>query len=693
MSKSIVLFAALALDLALLPATGRSVSDAVKNSTPAPAVAKPDGDTGSQDPTGFPRPGGLIRNSYSVSNGTSRTTETATYHAKAELAEVAALYLEATKTAGWTEGAHSDSGAGFNLVRIIDWTMPAKEAEVRFYPAKAGGTDLWVRVFTYKASPSARSAATGTLGATNSPAAAQVGAAHSKQTGAAPLGPPPTNITVVCDGDAASHLISWQAANWASFDIYREQNGTRIQIGAEVKDTSVHESALVPPNTKYRVDVKHTDGSIGSAEYVWANPPQPGAVTGLTAVQSGPGKVVVRWKAPPYATNFRVFITTGKPEGVLETGNSSLLINVPVGRATVRVAPSYTTTDGEELRYGNAWTDVTVWGEQFRVVFLGVECVHETLDNPFQTDGKKDEIFAGAYVGTIDPYVNILNTTTPSHVGPGPGGSASSQPSHLQSEQQRRDGTTSGSAGGINRLKADANQWMMPTQLQSLRTKVMGDTNGFPDRIQAGTASDKGGIQTGDFVPSSAIINAQPGIAATADHFPLLVWEGDLTPQSKYLEIAPVIFEWDDPADPYWQAWCEWWTSPRGTQELGKNSKSVGNGLFYPFAGSIEGTDNDGKKISMYSGTVFPADKTRPVGLTFFSGNAFTNLEAIYQPRGLILTRSNVEAALGDKSAVVVKAEFNDDDGPAVDNKLQGKYTLYIQIERVLPPATQAVVH
>ncbi len=680
----------LLLGLAIAPTPGRS-ADSAKAAPAAMPAARRGADQGAQDPTNFPRPAGLVRNSYSTSQGAARLEEVATYHAKGDFETTAGDYQDLLQAAGWTPGARSDSGSGFNRVRIVDWTTPGREAEVRFYPVKSGGTDLWVRVFTYKSKTPARAAAAGTATVpTAKQNTAPQAAALSRQLGAAPVGPPPTDLSVTCDGDAASHLVSWQAADWTGFDVYREQDGTWVQIGTDLKDTSVHESALVPPDTTYRVVVRHTDGSVGSADYVWTNPPQPGTVTGLAATQAGSGRVRVSWKAPPYATKFRVFITTGKPEGVLVTGSATTLTDVAPGKGTVRVAPCYTTPDGEELRYGNAWADVTVYGDRFRVVFLGVECVHETLDNPLQTDGKHDEIFAGAYVGTIPPFVSSLTTTTQSHIGPGPGSTSSSQPSHLTAEQNRRDGATFGTAGGINRHEAHANEYMEPSQIQCLRTMVMGDTNGFPDRIQAGTASDRGGIQTGDFVPSSAIISAQPAVAATPDRFPLLVWEGNLTPQGDYLEVAPVIFEWDDPAEPYWQDWCEWWTSPRGTQQLGLGSKTVSNQLFYPFAGTVYGTDSDGSKTATAMGVIFPADKTRPIGCQVYSSNLLSVREVFYQPQGLILTRSNVEAALGDKVAVVIPEEFNDDDGPLANNQLQGKYTLYIQLERVLPSTPTA---
>ncbi len=115
----------------------------------APA-AKPQADAGAKDPSDFPRPPGLVRQTYSQAAGTVRDTEIATYHAETGMDEVAGAYLERLQTAGWKKGSDDVSGSDIHRVRIIEWTTPAKETEIRFYAVKGRGSDLRVRIFTYK---------------------------------------------------------------------------------------------------------------------------------------------------------------------------------------------------------------------------------------------------------------------------------------------------------------------------------------------------------------------------------------------------------------------------------------------------------------------------------------------------------------------------------------------------------------
>src|SRR3954467_15300073 len=108
------------------------------------AANKTDADQGAQDPTDFPRPELAIRNSYSASPGALRMEEVATYHAKGDLDSTLAGYRALIERAGWTGGRVSNSGTGKDRILLGDWATPNREAEVRFYVAKTGGTDLWV---------------------------------------------------------------------------------------------------------------------------------------------------------------------------------------------------------------------------------------------------------------------------------------------------------------------------------------------------------------------------------------------------------------------------------------------------------------------------------------------------------------------------------------------------------------------
>ena len=75
------------------------------------------------------------------------------------------------------------------------------------------------------------------------------------------------------------------------------------------------------------------------------------------------------------------------------------------------------------------------------------------------------------------------------------------------------------------------------------RSLIYGDVNGHPERIRAGSRSDKGGIKSGDVVPNRS---GQPAWSSEpADGFPILVWKGEVAPGTS-VRIAPLVWELDD---------------------------------------------------------------------------------------------------------------------------------------------------
>jgi hypothetical protein len=58
--------------------------------------------------------------------------------------------------------------------------------------------------------------------------------------------------------------------------------------------------------------------------------------------------------------------------------------------------------------------------------------------------------------------------------------------------------------------------------------------------------------------------------------------------------------------------------------------------------------------------------------------------QIVYVPKGLCLSHKKVEAALGAQNTLLI--QWPADDGPSNSAKLEGAYTLYIQIERLAPP-------
>ena len=141
----------------------------------------------------------------------------------------------------------------------------------------------------------------------------------------------------------------------------------------------------------------------------------------------------------------------------------------------------------------------------YQVVLTGFTANHETADNILEHDGKRDEIFI-----TNDTWLMNAGTLVDSQ--------------HVVSE-------------------------------------VMGDTNNQADtRVQAGGASDFGGIQSGDSVPPREPwrLVRQP----RANQVPMLLWRGELRAQGATVVIMPTVWEWDDGGGDLRDRWSEYLRGP-----------------------------------------------------------------------------------------------------------------------------------
>jgi hypothetical protein len=127
----------------------------------------------------------------------------------------------------------------------------------------------------------------------------------------------------------------------------------------------------------------------------------------------------------------------------------------------------------------------------FRVLVTGFHVDHETADHILEVDGKGDEIQLRAEL--VEHRLGA-STSTP----------------------------------------------------RTIRSKVFGDVNRYPARIQAGSRSSLGGLRTGD----DAGTHARNGQMPTADRLPLVLWEGELEAGGLGVLISPTIWEVDDTIDP-----------------------------------------------------------------------------------------------------------------------------------------------
>jgi hypothetical protein len=262
---------------------------------------------------------------------------------------------------------------------------------------------------------------------------------------------------------------------------------------------------------------------------------------------------------------------------------------------------------------------------EFRVVLNGFTVNNESDDDVLEGDGRGDEIF-------ITSDALMVN----------------------------RDGTDS------------------PTR--RVQTKVMGDPNGHPERVPAGTKSPGplntnleaviGGLQTGDVFPTLPPWRRVREIRT--DRPPIVLWQGILTFGQNMVMIAPIIWEWD-------------------SDDLSASQQSVNRGLPRWF-------EDSKSNLLRYIGIVLPSDPlthfaypirldgkagTRPIG--YKEAGTRSELPAAdtshdyLEINGLFLTYdSAVKAA--DRVNLGVRGLNEIRYRDAHDH---GDYTLYLQVERL----------
>jgi hypothetical protein len=129
---------------------------------------------------------------------------------------------------------------------------------------------------------------------------------------------------------------------------------------------------------------------------------------------------------------------------------------------------------------------------KYLVTITALWCVVMTKDDPFDRDGKGDEIYAAAYVRRYDRKTfQLLEHTT-------------------------------------------------------LRTLTYGDGNGRPERVPGGTQHSTGGVAPGNILPNGG--TATRLLPPQQSLLPMRVWEGTLTDGADALVITPSI--WEDDGEP-----------------------------------------------------------------------------------------------------------------------------------------------
>jgi hypothetical protein len=248
---------------------------------------------------------------------------------------------------------------------------------------------------------------------------------------------------------------------------------------------------------------------------------------------------------------------------------------------------------------------------RYRAVITGFRCLSPTWDHVLQVDGKDDEV----YLSTLVTQMN----------------------------------------GAGQKVYED-----QPTSL------TMGDVNGQPGRIRAGTASRQGGIRANDTFPDATpwIPNEPP--SPDRRYPPMTVWENDLTQGQDVVLIAPALWEYDGGKDAWgdWVAWGQQTLSSVGPKLLaliGEKSKVIFEAAEIAL----------GVAVSMTKAGLVGQASDRPIGM---------------QPDGSGYTFTPKVVALNYDSAAVIANSGNGGvlELPFVDAaELRGHYSVFLRVEKV----------
>lgn len=262
---------------------------------------------------------------------------------------------------------------------------------------------------------------------------------------------------------------------------------------------------------------------------------------------------------------------------------------------------------------------------KYRVVINGLRVIHETRDDMLQRDGKRDEVYVAAFVRLqsgpyTDPFTGRKTFELYDH--------------------------------GF------------------VKSMVHGDINNIGNRIQAGTASDLGGIRTGDIVPGPHDPALPSGRPPSTTTFPVYVWEGTLD-AGKVLIIHPTLWEWDG-ANGNYNHWNVWMYDTYITQR--KNEATLDQYL------NVEIPLRVGGDVPMVIDNVSGHD--HPIGMAYHYTNDVSKLK-VADPF-IVLTRAKLEAlfsspsVIGGVPPVVIPVQFVD-----YGDGLEGNYTMYLRVDKL----------
>jgi hypothetical protein len=259
---------------------------------------------------------------------------------------------------------------------------------------------------------------------------------------------------------------------------------------------------------------------------------------------------------------------------------------------------------------------------RYRAAINGFWCHNETWDDAFNWDGKHDEVFLDVNVKVVDQSGAVLQ--------------------NFDSESE-----------------------------------LMGDTWQLPNRIQAGSASDRGGIITGDKFPSVDQPWRRAGGLNGRRFPPYAIWEGELREDQDMVLLTPTIWEWD-PGTGFWDGWLAWQVQVDAT--YGKRAKDIFGKIWPVTAPVFDAVSLGIQTVGSLAGIWSPLGQSmrRPVGLRRNpadpDGTLFNPVTiALNSETADYLSRSNLQG-YGNG---IVELRYVD------DPYLRGVYSIFVQIEKL----------
>ena len=258
---------------------------------------------------------------------------------------------------------------------------------------------------------------------------------------------------------------------------------------------------------------------------------------------------------------------------------------------------------------------------RFRVTLNGFFVNHQTVDHALEVDGKGDEVYCVADVRLLNRAGDVLL-------------------------RQRR------------------------------QSAVFGDTNGFPDRRRAGSASDRGGLKSGDAYPHAEPWRRDPDAVVDDGvgrrlNLPMLLWEGELAEGENLLKVLPMVWEWDNNPELFGQ-WNRTYEARAASDryDFGYLIDSITNPVVGRTIGNY-GTQRQRQPLDFKFNLGTAGD--RPIGSVQLDG---TDVD-VFNP--LVLYLNYAAAAVASRNTGGIEVHYRE---PSPSH-LEGDYTLYLQVERL----------